>query len=519
MDEEPTNPAAAQPRDAIDVDDLVFAATGRRVRRLTLPDGSHWFPAAELDVTESEVLASRGVPGDRRETLESLTGRFGVAAPAGPGWHRTTEMVDLSVVMMVALAGGGAGPDPFRVWVADVLTAVQRDGCHFLDEATVQPRGEEPGTGYAMPSRLAEAVVRLEEPSLPQDAAFAEDAPADAAARRPERSAGAGEAGAGVDSGADRSGDSAGDRADHRFGSVAGGPAGPAGTSAAGLVPGPRSTHGAGPSAGAGAGADTDTADTDTDAGADAGVEARAHRAGGRASRPSGPRPAGAGQSTGPGQGRRYDRRRTPRRTAGAAEPPADGADGERTEGLRDATGALRDLVAAQERSSRALARIAEALERFSGRTAAAEDPYCRTAGTPRVPFRGWSPAPLRHIAPPSTVPSHLRTAATAAPGSAAEVPEPTAARGGQLTPEARRLFTRWRTRLTVTDDIWTVARVLAEDLAAHGEARRSTAELARLCHLSERRVADSVLFLLRRNAIRKAGTAVDGTAVYVLSR
>ncbi|NJQ08303.1 hypothetical protein HCN56_22655, partial [Streptomyces lonarensis] len=176
MDEEPTNPAAAQPRDAIDVDDLVFAATGRRLRRLTLPDGSHWFPVTDLGVTECDSAASRGVPGARRDTLANLTGRFGVAAATGPGWTGTTELVDLSVVMMLALAGGtGAGADPFRIWVADVLTAVQRDGCHFLDEATVQPRGEEPGTGYAMPSRLAEAVVRLEESSVPQDAAFAEE--------------------------------------------------------------------------------------------------------------------------------------------------------------------------------------------------------------------------------------------------------------------------------------------------------------------------------------------------------
>ncbi|NJP68419.1 hypothetical protein HCJ92_19490, partial [Streptomyces sp. ventii] len=215
------------------------------------------------------------------------------------------------------------------------------------------------------------------------------------------------------------------------------------------------------------------------------------------------------------GPGRRYDRRRAARQTAEAAEPRAEGL---RAERLRDATGALRDLVAAQERSSRALARIAEALERFSGRPTAPEDPFCRTAGTPRVPLRGWSPASVGHLGTPSAAePRSPQAGGGAVADTRATAPTP--ATPGPLTPEARRLFTRWRARLTVTDDIWTVARVLAEDLAAHGEARRSTAELARLCHLSERRVADSVLFLLRRNAIRQAGTAFDGTAVYVLSR
>jgi hypothetical protein len=35
-------------RDAIDINDFVYAATGARVRRLTMPGGSHWFPAVDL---------------------------------------------------------------------------------------------------------------------------------------------------------------------------------------------------------------------------------------------------------------------------------------------------------------------------------------------------------------------------------------------------------------------------------------------------------------------------------------
>lgn len=42
----PPDRSAAQ-QDAIDINDFVFAATGARLRRLTLPDGEHWFVAAD----------------------------------------------------------------------------------------------------------------------------------------------------------------------------------------------------------------------------------------------------------------------------------------------------------------------------------------------------------------------------------------------------------------------------------------------------------------------------------------
>lgn len=43
----PPDRSAAQ-QDAIDVNDFVFAATGARLRRLTLPNGEHWFVAADV---------------------------------------------------------------------------------------------------------------------------------------------------------------------------------------------------------------------------------------------------------------------------------------------------------------------------------------------------------------------------------------------------------------------------------------------------------------------------------------
>lgn len=48
-------------QDALDVGDFVYAATGARVRRLTTPDGTHWFPAVdvckELGHTNSRKLS------------------------------------------------------------------------------------------------------------------------------------------------------------------------------------------------------------------------------------------------------------------------------------------------------------------------------------------------------------------------------------------------------------------------------------------------------------------------------
>ncbi|MBK3631343.1 Bro-N domain-containing protein, partial [Streptomyces sp. MBT49] len=44
---QPPDLSAAQ-QDAIDVSDFVFAATGARLRRLTAPDGEHWFVAADV---------------------------------------------------------------------------------------------------------------------------------------------------------------------------------------------------------------------------------------------------------------------------------------------------------------------------------------------------------------------------------------------------------------------------------------------------------------------------------------
>ncbi|WP_437114925.1 hypothetical protein [Streptomyces flaveolus] len=43
QDDTPSEQPTGAKRDAIGINDFVFAATGARVRRLALPDGEHWF--------------------------------------------------------------------------------------------------------------------------------------------------------------------------------------------------------------------------------------------------------------------------------------------------------------------------------------------------------------------------------------------------------------------------------------------------------------------------------------------
>lgn len=79
--------------EAIDAGDFVYAATGARVRRLTMPDGSHWFPAVdvckELGHSNSRKALTDHVPDEHRELLETVTGSYGLSVPAGRGGVET----------------------------------------------------------------------------------------------------------------------------------------------------------------------------------------------------------------------------------------------------------------------------------------------------------------------------------------------------------------------------------------------------------------------------------------------
>ncbi|WP_405894923.1 BRO family protein [Streptomyces sp. NBC_00104] len=160
-------------QDALDVGDFVYAATGARVRRLTMPDGAHWFPAVDvckqLGHTNSRQALSDHVPEEHREILETVTGAYGLSVPAGREWRRDLNLIDLQGLILLVSACTKPECAPFKQWVAEVIETIQREGSYSLEEAEVQPA--EPGApiAYAMPEQVAEAIVRLEERNLQAD--------------------------------------------------------------------------------------------------------------------------------------------------------------------------------------------------------------------------------------------------------------------------------------------------------------------------------------------------------------
>ncbi|MET9084001.1 Bro-N domain-containing protein [Streptomyces sp. NPDC004237] len=159
--------------EAVDISDFVYAATGARVRRLTMPDGRHWFPAVdvckELGYTTPGKALADHVPEAHRENFETVTGSHGLSIPAGREWRRDMNLIDLQGLILLVQACTKATCAPFKQWVAEVIETVQREGSYTLEEAEVQPT--EPGApiAYAMPEQVAEAIVRLEAHNLQLD--------------------------------------------------------------------------------------------------------------------------------------------------------------------------------------------------------------------------------------------------------------------------------------------------------------------------------------------------------------
>ncbi|MEU5197822.1 BRO family protein [Streptomyces scabiei] len=159
--------------DALDIGDFVYAATGARVRRLTMPDGTHWFPAVDvctqLGYTTPRKALLDHVPENHRESLETLTGSHGLGIPAGREWRRDLNLIDLQGLILLVSACTKPECAPFKRWVAEVIETVQREGSYTLHEAEVQPSEQGAPIAYAMPEQVAEAIVRLEERNLQLD--------------------------------------------------------------------------------------------------------------------------------------------------------------------------------------------------------------------------------------------------------------------------------------------------------------------------------------------------------------
>ncbi|MFF4669333.1 BRO family protein [Streptomyces sp. NPDC001279] len=170
--------------DAVDISDFVHGATGAHIRRLTMPDGKHWFPAVDvckhLGYTNPRKTLLDHVPETHRDILENLTGGYGLSVPAGREWRRDMNLIDLRGLLH--LVNGCTKPScrPFKEWVVDVVVTVQREGSYSLaGPRTVSPDPEPepvlptPTVVHTLPDRVAEAIVRLEERNIRVDEQFA----------------------------------------------------------------------------------------------------------------------------------------------------------------------------------------------------------------------------------------------------------------------------------------------------------------------------------------------------------
>ncbi|WP_316756823.1 BRO-N domain-containing protein [Streptomyces herbicida] len=175
----PPEQSAERKQDAIDVNDFVFAATGARVRRLTLPDGEHWFPAADvagkLGYANTRQALSMHVSANWQRTLREIAQGVCTADTlsklAAHRLQRSMKLVNLKG--LIQLVNGCTKPEcePFKAWVSEVIATIQRDGSYSLEPAPVQP-APSGGTAYLMPEQVADAIVRLEERNIRADEAL-----------------------------------------------------------------------------------------------------------------------------------------------------------------------------------------------------------------------------------------------------------------------------------------------------------------------------------------------------------
>ncbi|MGV9703655.1 BRO-N domain-containing protein [Streptomyces sp. NPDC003483] len=173
MNEPSKRPSSGERYEAIDISDFVYAATGDRVRRLTMLDGNHWFPSVDvckkLGYTTPRKALLDHVPDQHRNNLETVTGSHGLSVPAGRTWRRDLQLIDLQGLILLVNACTKPACAPFKQWAAEVIETVQREGSYSLEEAEVQPAGPGAPIAYAMPEQVADAIVRLEERNLQAD--------------------------------------------------------------------------------------------------------------------------------------------------------------------------------------------------------------------------------------------------------------------------------------------------------------------------------------------------------------
>ncbi|MEU5073668.1 Bro-N domain-containing protein [Streptomyces asoensis] len=168
---QPPDLSAAQ-QDAIEISDFVYAVTGARLRRLTMPDGTHWFPAVDvcknLGYTHVGSTLRNIADTANVDSVESVLQRHTLSIPAGREWRRDMNLVNLQGLILMVNACTKPEAQPFKIWVSEVIATIQRDGSYALEPAAVQP-APAGGTAYVMPEQVVDALVRLEERNLRMD--------------------------------------------------------------------------------------------------------------------------------------------------------------------------------------------------------------------------------------------------------------------------------------------------------------------------------------------------------------
>ncbi|MBK3637077.1 Bro-N domain-containing protein [Streptomyces sp. MBT97] len=168
---QPPDLSAAQ-QDAIEISDFVYAVTGARLRRLTMPDGTHWFPAVDvcknLGYTHVGSTLRNIADTANVDSVESVLQRHTLSIPAGREWRRDMNLVNLQGLILMVNACTKPEAQPFKIWVSEVIATIQRDGSYSLEPAAVQP-APAGGTAYVMPEQVVDALVRLEERNLRMD--------------------------------------------------------------------------------------------------------------------------------------------------------------------------------------------------------------------------------------------------------------------------------------------------------------------------------------------------------------
>ncbi|MEU6282071.1 Bro-N domain-containing protein [Streptomyces sp. NPDC047028] len=159
---------------------LRFRGHGRAGAEAALPGGEHWFPAADVALqlgyaNTRQALLWHVAPDCTKRLSEIAQGVCPLDALrklAGHRLQKSLKMVNLQG--LIALVNGCTKPEcePFKAWVCEVISTLQRDGSYALEPAPVQP-APTGGTAYLMPQQVADAIVRLEERNIRADEALA----------------------------------------------------------------------------------------------------------------------------------------------------------------------------------------------------------------------------------------------------------------------------------------------------------------------------------------------------------